>query len=117
MVIDLSKKQMLNESFVKMLGTWSKTLLKYMYGDDVQVVANVNEDEETTNAPKFIIRGKQKDVKAYASAIIREKEYLDAIVEYGKEHLQSAKARERLDMAVREFELTTGLIWPFKDEE
>jgi len=118
MVIDLSKKQMLNESFVKMLGTWSKTLLKYMYGDDVQVVANVNEEEEETmNAPKFTIRGKQRDVKAYASAIVREKEYLDALVQYGKDHPQSAKARELLDIAVQNFEQTTGLVWPFKDEE
>ena len=109
MVIDLSKEQMLNESFVKMLGAWSKTLLKYMYGDDVQVVANVNE-EETMNAPKFILRGKQKDVKAYATAIIREKEYLDAIVDFGKDHLQTAKTKERLDIAVREFENTTGGI-------
>jgi len=126
MIIDLTKKQPLNESWLKMLGSWSKSLLKYMYGDGVQVVAGVDqptisslaEDEESAklDAPKFVIRGKQKDVKAYAQAIVREKEYIDAVVQYGYDHLQTAKAKERLDHAVQNFENSTGLIWPFKDE-
>lgn len=31
--------------------------------------------------------------------------------------MQTAKARERLNIAVDKFENTTGLVWPFKDEE
>ena len=46
-----------------------------------------------------------------------EKDYLDAVVNHGYEHMQTAKAKQRLDTAVRNFELTTGLVWPFKDEE
>ena len=118
MVIDLTKKHLLKETHWETLGSWSKTLLKWMYGDDVQVVANVNEEEEDTiKGPKFTIRGKQRDVKAYADAIVREKDYLDAYVQHGKEHMQTTKARERLNIAVDKFERTTGLMWPFKDEE
>ena len=128
MIIDLTKKQPLNESWLKMMGNWSKSLLKYMYGDGVTVVAGVNDptmsklmreegDEETHNGPKFILRGKHKDVKAYAQAIVKEKEYLDSIVEFGEDHLQTARAREELNIAVNNFESTTGLVWPFKDEE
>ena len=126
MIIDFTKKQPLNESWLKMIGTWSKSLLKYMYGDGVQVIAGVGqptitslvkeEGEEGTNAPKFILRGEYKDVKAYASALMREKEYLDAVVQHGYEHLQTVKAKDRLDTAVHKFEMTTGLTWPFKDE-
>ena len=127
MIIDLTKKQPLNESWLKMMGNWSKSLLKYMYDDGVTVVAGVNqptisrlvreEGEEEANGPKFILRGKHKDVKAYATAIVKEKDYLDAIVEFGEGHLQTARAKEELNMAVDKFESTTGLIWPFKDEE
>jgi len=121
MIIDLTKKQPLNESWLKMMGSWSTSLLKYMYDDKAQAVANVNsplqeEGEDQSNGPRFILRGKQKDVKAYAKAIVKEKEYLDAIVNYGDEHLQTARAREELDLAVQNFESTTGLVWPFKDE-
>ena len=126
MIIDLTKKQPLNESWLKMMGNWSKSLLKYMYDDGVTVVAGVNqpttsrlvreEGEDENNGPKFILRGKHKDVKAYATAIVKEKEYLDAIVQFGDEHLQTARAREELNTAVDNFESTTGLVWPFKDE-
>tara|TARA_R100000322_G_scaffold157883_1_gene118060 strand:+ start:103 stop:489 length:387 start_codon:yes stop_codon:yes gene_type:complete len=127
MIIDFTKKQPLNESWLKMIGTWSKSLLKYMYGDGVQVIAGVGKptitslvkeegDEEKMDSPKFIIRGEHKDVKAYAQAIVREKEYIDSIVQHGYEHLQTAKAKQRLDTAVYNFEKTTGLTWPFKDE-
>ena len=46
LVIDLEKaKVTLNETWNEMLGSWTKTLLKYMYGKDVNVVANLNEEE------------------------------------------------------------------------
>ena len=98
---------------MELLGAWSKTLLKMMYGDDVNVVANVNEGDA---GPRFIIRGKHKDVKSYAKAIVAEKDYLDAYSQYGKDHMQTVKAREILNTAVQNFENTTGLLWPFKDE-
>ena len=125
MIIDFTNKQPLNESWLRMLGTWSKSLLKHMYGDGVQVVANVGQptltslvkEEELELNPTFILRGKYSDVKSYAEAIVSEKNYLDAILQYGKEHMQTAKARERLQTAVHRFESVTGLTWPFQDEE
>ena len=114
LVIDLSERKLLKETWMEMLGSWSKSLLKMMYGDDVKVIANVNEDEAA--GPKFIIRGKHKDVKSYAQAIVAEKGYLDAYSRYGKEHFQTVKAREELNTEVQNFENTTGLLWPFKDE-
>lgn len=96
-----------------------------MYGDGVQVVANVTQptitslvkEEDVELSSNFILRGKYSDVKSYAEAIVREKEYLDAIMEFGKDHMHTAKAKERLDTAVYRFESVTGLRWPFKDEE
>ena len=48
MIIDFTNKQPLNESWLSMLGSWSKSLLKHMYGDGVQVVANVNQPTITS---------------------------------------------------------------------
>ena len=67
LVIDLSERKLLKETWMEMLGSWSKSLLKMMYGDDVNIVANLNEEDDN---PKFIIRGKHKDVKSYAKAIV-----------------------------------------------
>jgi uncharacterized protein YecA (UPF0149 family) len=74
------------------------------------------EEEEEGPKLKFSIKGKKKDVKAYADAIMAEKNYLDAYMEYGKEHPQTVRTRELLDQAVKNFEGNTGIVWPFKDE-
>ena len=120
-----NKKQLIQESWYETLGNWSKTLLKYMYGKDVKQVATldagslgyIEEGEENEGeGRKFIIRGKYKDVKAYSKAIVAEKNYLDAYVEFGEDHPQTVKAKARLDVASKEFETTTGLKWPFTDE-
>ena len=124
LVIDFTKTKLLTEAgILSALGAWSKTLLRHMYGKDVKMVADLtnvsnlagmlNEEDK----PNFIIRGKHRDVKAYATAIVREKDYLDAIIEFGKKHPNTAKARANLLPAVRDFESATGLRWPFKDEE
>ena len=110
-----------------MFGEWNKTFLKYIYGKDVNMTAELgahkmltnlvreNDDEEGPKL-KFVIRGEQQDVEAYAKAIFAEKEYLDHFIRYGKDHPQSHKSKEKLDHAVDHFEQTTGITWPFKDE-
>jgi len=125
MIIDFTKKKLITESWLKQFGNWNKTLLQYMYGDDVNMVAQLgahdllkgmmSEDEEG-NQIQFVIRGEQRDVKAYADAIVAEKQYLDMYLQYGEDHPQTAKTREVLKQAVRRFQSITGITWPFKDE-
>ena len=130
MIIDFTKKGILTESWLKQFGSWNKFLLQHMYGDDVNMVATLGahnmvgnmfkeeeDGEEVDNAVKFIIRGEQQDVKAYATAIVREKEYLDMYLQYGNDHAQTLKTREVLNQAVDEFQNRTGIMWPFKDED
>jgi len=114
LVIDLERaKYTLNETWSEMLGSWTKTLLKYMYGKDVKMVANLNEENKT----KFSIKGQYKDVKAYAKAVAAQKEFLDAYIEFGTEHPQTEKKRTELRADVQHFESVTGLQWPFRDED
>lgn len=114
LVIDLEKaKKRLNETADEALGWWTKQLLKYMYGDDVKMIANLNEE----NKANFTIKGQYKDVKAYAKAVASQKEFLDAYVEFGTSHPQTAKRRAELRGDVQHFENVTGLQWPFRDED
>ncbi len=83
LVIDSERaKRTLNETEAEAIGWWTKQLLKYMYGDDVKMIANLNEQ----NKANFIIKGQYKDVKAYAKAVAAQKEFLDAYVEFGTDH-------------------------------
>ena len=115
MKIDLTRDpRLLTESWMKAFGAWNKTLLKYIYGKDVNAVANLNEEEQSF---KFVIRGDVEDIKSYANAIMAEKNYLEAYAQFGKDHPMTTKHRVVLDQAVQDFESKTGITWPFKDED
>jgi hypothetical protein len=114
LTIDLEKiKNELNETTFEAMAFVSKKLLQMLYGKDVQVVANINEQQKSD----FIIKGKYKDVKAYSKAIVSMKEFLDAFNEFGDNHPQTEKTRQILRGNVNHFEQITGLKWPFKDED
>ena len=129
MIVDFTNKNLLTESWLKQFGAWNKLLLQYMYGKDVNMVADLGahkalgklfqEDEEggVDNELKFVVRGEQRDVKAYADALFAEKAYLDAYMHFGEEHPQPQKAKTTLRQAVQKFQGTTGITWPFKDED
>ena len=111
--IDFTNKEVLQESFLKMWGFWNKRLLKYIYGKDANVVANLN--EEDGEEVKFVIRGEYEDVRAYAKVLNLEKEYLEAYVELGKDHEETKKIKTQLDAAAKDFTEKTNLPWPFRD--
>ena len=125
MEIDFTKKHLLTEGWLKTFGNWNKTLLKYIYGDDVKMTADVNavgwmdkyleEDYNAQNEVKFVIRGEYKDVKAYASALVAEKNYIDALVNFHEDHPRKCTTKIILDQAVKNFENVTGIKWPFAD--
>ena len=115
MKIDLTRHpRLLTESWMKAFGAWSKTLLKYIYGKDINTVANLNEEEQKLN---FVIRGEVEDIKSYANAILAEKDYLEAYAQFGKDHPMTNKHRIVLDQAIQDFESKTQITWPFKDED
>jgi hypothetical protein len=116
----MSKKQLLNESWLKMFGEWNKEVLKYIYGKDVKMQAQLDahkmireeDDENVDSTLKFSITGEEGDVKAYANAIMAQKHYLDAYVAHGADHMQTVKQREILNQAIHHFETSTGITWP-----
>ena len=115
-VIDLTKKNQLNESWLRMIGSWSKSLLRQMFGKDFALNMSLKEEAED-NQLKFVIRGETQDVKAYADALLHEKDYLEAYAQFGKDHPMTNKHRGILQQAVQSFESKTGIKWPFSDED
>ena len=127
MIIDFTKKEeILSESWLRQFGAWNKLLLKSMYGKDVKMMAPlasvadlvkmIREDEVEEDGVEFVVRGEQRDVKAYADALYAEENYLDRYLHHGDGHPQTEKAREVLRQAVSKFETQTGITWPFSDE-
>tara|TARA_B100000900_G_scaffold322015_1_gene281337 strand:- start:723 stop:1076 length:354 start_codon:yes stop_codon:yes gene_type:complete len=114
-VIDFTKKKQLNESWLRMIGAWSKSLLGQMFGKDFNLNVSLKE-EEADNKLKFVIRGEAEDIKAYADALFMEKQYLEAYSHFGKDHPMTNKQRGLLQTAVQKFEDKTGIRWPFVDE-
>ena len=110
--IDLTNKT-LNESWLKMWGWYNKKLLQHIYGDDVNMVANLN--EENKDSLEFSIKGEYEDVKAYAMALKAESDHLRAYVEHGKDSKETKEAKEQANKASKVFVEKTGLPWPFKD--
>ena len=123
MKLDLTnKKQLLTESWMRAFADWNKTFLKYLYGSDATMTADLKahqslKEEEEGPKLKFVIRGEVEDVRAYSQAIMAEKQYLDHYIHYGEDHPQSQKSKEMLDQAVANFEQVTKITWPFKDQE
>jgi len=101
LVIDFNelREKRLDESFLTMFGGWVEHLLKAMFGGWT---------------PPVSIRGTQSDVRAFASALGGEKNYIEAVGRYGLDHPATYKSRAKLDNAIKGFERDTGLKWPFK---
>jgi len=111
--INLTRKQPLNESLAAAWGEWNKLLLRYIYGDETKVVANLN--EAPSEGLEFRITGEYEDVRAYAQAMKLEADYLRSYIDNGKDADVTKSIKADLDMASEDFVNKTGLPWPFKD--
>jgi hypothetical protein len=98
-VIDLTKKDNLNESWLRLFGFGVKAILSHMFGQ--------------TTVP-VTVRGSQADIRSFANTLGREKRYLENYQKYGLDNPRTYKSKSVLDSAVSKFEKATGLKWPLK---
>jgi methyl coenzyme M reductase subunit C-like uncharacterized protein (methanogenesis marker protein 7) len=98
-VIDLSQENRLDEFWLGTFGYWVKRILQSMFGD-VKIPVE--------------IKGSPGDVQSFASALGREKKYMDSLSKYGLNNPKTYKNKSKLNRAVKEFTRKTGLKWPFK---
>ncbi|MAF42546.1 MAG: hypothetical protein CMI54_00060 [Parcubacteria group bacterium] len=100
-VIDLgtARKGQLDESWLRMFGGWIKILLKSMFGDvDIPVK----------------VRGTPSEIRSFAGALNGEKNYMQALQQYGLNDKKTYANKYTLNKSIEKFEKTTGLKWPFK---
>ena len=68
------------------------------------------------SGPPIKVKGKKKQIEAFARAIKTEARYLKVVKKYGLNSPITYRHKYRLDVAVRKFEEETGIKWPFTDE-
>ena len=92
------QKELLNEGFFDMFGSWVKFILKTVLGDFSIPVS---------------VKGNPREVEAFAKAIQGEKKYIDAIGRHGLNNKATYNSRAELARSIKGFERETGLLWPF----
>lgn len=107
--LDELKKNKMDESFTMMFASTIKLLMGYL----TQGLPGSHLGDWKPGA-YYNIKGKRKDVEAFAKTIGKEKSYLDAMKKSGLDDSKTFKSKSSLDRAIKGFEKTTGLKWPFK---
>jgi hypothetical protein len=104
-VLDLEElkiqEEVLNENFLRMAGMTIELILKQMFGIPIF-------------GPNAHVKGKPKDLKAFAKTLGHEKKYLESAKKHGLNDPKTYKSKSSLGNAVKGFEKATGIKWPFK---
>ena len=94
-----TEADMLNESWLAMMGGAIQTILTGMFGGKTIPVR---------------ISGTRKQVDSFKSALGNEARYLKAMKRYGLDKPETLKTKAQLDRSIINFERDTGISWPFK---
>lgn len=100
-IIDLTvaERGEMNESFLSMFGTGIKMIMQRMFGGaDIPMK----------------VRGNKRQVKDFARTLAGEKRYYKDYVKYGLDDPRTYRSKYALRGAVKKFERSTGIVWPFK---
>jgi len=102
-ILDLTvaKNGQLNESMLTQYGALIKMSLERMFAPGI-----------FGNALR--VRGEPPQIKAFMAALTSEKKYMDSYMTNGLNSTETFTSKHALDKAVRTFEVSTGLKWPFK---
>jgi hypothetical protein len=105
-VIDFAelRNNQLNESFLAAFGNWVKLILNRTFG----------QGKGSFLGPSVKVRGTKAEVSAFAKALGGEKKYIEAVRKHGLDDPKVTSNKAKLTKAVKAFERTTGIKWPFK---
>ena len=97
-VLDLNEDS-LDEMTLSQRGILIKRIMKSMFG-----------------APSFPmeVRGSASQIAAFATALGKEKAFMEAFSRYGLDDPKTYKSKAKLNNAIRQFETITKVKWPFK---
>ncbi len=102
-ILDLgaAKSGKLNESMLTQYGSLIRMSLERMFAPGI-----------FGNALR--VRGNSSQIEAFMAALGSEKAYMDTYMKNGLNDPATFTTKYALDSAVRNFEVSTGLKWPFK---
>jgi len=100
--IDLgtARRGELNETFLSAFGNAVKMMLSWTFGSNVFF-------------PKQV-KGTQREVESFKRALQGERDYMKTYARLGLNNPRTYDNKYKLDVAVKDFEKTTKLKWPFK---
>ena len=98
-VIDLTQKDKIDESWLRMFGGAIKGILKAMFGN-LSVPVQV--------------KGSPSDIKSFVGALGGERNYISTLKKYGLSNPNTFRSKADLKKSVSKFERSTGIKWPFK---
>jgi len=98
-VIDLTQRNNIDESWLRMFGENIKGILKAMFGG-LSIPVQV--------------KGSSSSVKSFVNALGGERNYISTLKRYGLDNPRTYRSRADLDRATSRFERSTGITWPFK---
>ena len=97
-VIDFRNKE-LNESYLTAMGTVIKYALEHMFPG---------------SQTRMDVYGTPEQTKTFIDALKAERKYLDVYNRFGLTDPKTYSNKYKLDSAIKSFESTTGVKWPFK---
>ncbi len=100
LVLNATKEQQLDESWLAGFGSLVKDLLSAMF--------------KGSSIPVKIV-GTEPQVNAFSSALFSEKNYMSSWRKYGLDDARTYRNKSALDAAINKFQRATGLEWPFKE--
>ena len=92
-------KNLLTERYIATFGITLKQLLKKMFGGDKVPI---------------LVKGNKKQIKAFAKALVHEKDYYKHYKKYGLNDPKTYRSKYRLKLAIKKFERKTGIKWPLE---
>ena len=100
-VLDLgaARRGELSESYLTSMGTVLKMALERMFAG---------------GGGSMKATGTRRELDSLKKTLAGEKKYMDSFVKHGLGDSRTSANKKELQRAVREFEKTTGLKWPFK---
>lgn len=98
-VIEFPPEGMVNERYISTFGITLKQLMKKMFGGE--------------RVP-LLVKGTSRQVKAFAKALVHEKDYYRTYKMYGLNDPKTYRSKFRLKRAISQFEKKTGMKWPLK---
>ena len=98
-VIEFPPEGMINEKFISTFGITIKQLMKRMFGGEKLPI---------------LVKGTPRQVKAFARAMVREKDHYKMYKKYGLDSPKTYRSKFMLKRAVSQFEKKTGMKWPLK---